>query len=151
MARSKKPKAAATPPKDIKTAFWPGKTIRADDAGIDYYMTQHPSWRFFQRDRERWVFDYACAQELLPFERMTWGEILAQSHNNSHSVDVTGMNKCARDRLTELQIFDDRIVSLRLQGKIRVYGILQGSALSILWYDTDHGDNDTCVYRSRKK
>lgn len=40
---------------------------------------------------------------------------------------------------------------VRITGKHRLYGFMRGAVFNVLWYDLDHGDNDTCVCRSRKK
>jgi hypothetical protein len=90
-------------------------------------------------------------------QTMTWNEILKadggrSSGTNSHPLKVSELNKCAIQRLQELEQNDlDEIFSLRVGGKDRVYGIKHGKFLDILWFDNDHGDNDTCVCRSHKK
>lgn len=61
------------------------------------------------------------------------------------------MNKTAYDRLFDLQIECDSLISLRLNGTHRLYGYMQNSAFCILWYDADHGDNADCVCRSNKR
>ena len=47
--------------------------------------------------------------------------------------------------MVELKLDFDEVISLRLGGTIRLYGVRQISSCAILWYDDDHGDNDTCV------
>ncbi|MHB1313947.1 MAG: hypothetical protein ACYCX2_00505 [Christensenellales bacterium] len=87
---------------------------------------------------------------LQSFERQTWGEIVGPKKDN-HFVKVCNLNKCAKDRLKELNINEDELLSLRIEGKIRIYGLRPKATLFILWYDDNHGDNNTCVYRSRLK
>ena len=82
---------------------------------------------------------------------MTWGEILIKGNKQNHYIDVGSLNKIARDRLADLQIEAEDICSLRLGGKLRLYGLLIGSVYHILWYDDSHGDSDTCVCRSKLK
>lgn len=83
------------------------------------------------------------------FESMSWGELPEKQH---HSIDVEKLNKCAQRRLADIQQDDiDQVFSLRVQGQHRIYGIKDGSFLKVLWYDLNHGDNDDCVCRSRKK
>lgn len=129
----------------------------------DSIMSLNPSWNFRSCDTDiesNWAF---CKErlsvdfwdEVFPklqsFEKMTWGEILIKAKKQNHSIDVDSLNKCARDRLCELRIEEEAVYSLRLTGKIRIYGFMVGSVFNILWYDNDHGNNDTCVCRSYKK
>ncbi len=89
------------------------------------------------------------AEHIKSFESMSWNELPNKQH---HSIDVSSLNKCAQDQLVNLQQEDiDQIFSLRLKGAHRLYGIKDGSVFKALWYDVDHGDNDDCVCRSRKK
>ena len=123
---------------------------------------QHkPSWTFTQSDKSgKWAFSQENIGEefwnlIFPFFQsigtQTWNEILIGSKKQHHTIDVESLNKCAKDRLAELHIECDEVISLRLGGKTRIYGIWQLSTCSILWYDCDHGDNDTCVCRSKLK
>lgn len=83
-------------------------------------------------------------ERLGQFERMTWGEIEGSRH---HSVRVVGICKPGRDRLAEIRQDDvDELFSLRLSGRIRLYGIRDGRVLKLLWYDPLHE-----VYPSPKK
>lgn len=76
---------------------------------------------------------------------------MQKCNNNHHFIPAQKLNKVARERLVDLKIYEDEIFSLRLTGTHRIYGIRYGTVLFILWYDTDHGDNDTCVCRSHLK
>ena len=86
--------------------------------------------------------------KLQSYEQQTWGEIEGKKN---HFIDVETLNKCAQDRLEELKIIEDQIFSLRLNGSLRIYGLRPKSALIILWYDNNHGNNNTCVCRSNLK
>ena len=44
----------------------------------------------------------------------------------------------------------DSIVSFRINATIRMYGIRDGRALRILWYDPWHDRRDRAVYSLRK-
>lgn len=61
------------------------------------------------------------------------------------------LNKTVQNRLDELRIETKAVISLRMKGTYRLYGYRIGNVFYILWFDTNHGDNDTCVCRSRKK
>ena len=74
--------------------------------------------------------------KLADFESMTWHEILGK---NSHLIPVSGICKAARDRLELLKQDDiDELLSLRLSGKQRIWGILEDQALKVLWWDPEH-------------
>lgn len=66
-------------------------------------------------------------------------------------MDVSTLNKIAVDRLNELEIEVDSLVSLTLSGTHRLYGYIVDAVFYVLWYDDNHGDNATCVCRSHKK
>lgn len=93
--------------------------------------------------------------EILPFlqslETLTWQEILNYANNKHHLIAIETLNKIARDRLYELHIEAESIMSLRLNGCHRLYGYLEGAVFHLLWFGLNHGDNDTCVCRSRLK
>ena len=66
-------------------------------------------------------------------------------------INVEDLNKFATDRLEELHIETEAVISLRLSATVRLYGYIVDSAFNILWYDCNHGDNYTCVCRSKKR
>lgn len=53
--------------------------------------------------------------------------------------------------MAERYIEAEALISLRMTGNHRLYGYMSGRVFNIIWYDDDHGDNDTCVCRSFKK
>ena len=126
-------------------------------------MGLHPSWCFSECDTDEacgWALHKArltdtfwdfVLPKLREFESMTWGEILIDAKKQNHSISLDGLNKAARERLAELRIEAEDVYSLRLGGRIRLYGLLIGSSYHIVWYDDNHGDNDTCVCRSNLK
>ena len=136
-----------------------GKSVATERNPLEY-RTEHPAWNFATSDRLFWTFSsdtvgYAFWGEVLPFlqslEALTWQEILNYANNKHHLVAIETLNKNARDRLYELHVEAESIMSLRLTGCHRLYGYLEGALFHLLWFDPNHGDNDTCVCRSRKK
>lgn len=113
----------------------------------DYYMKQHPSWRFARADKEKWLFFESFADNILPFlesiEKMTWQEILSASKSHgqgskSHEIEVSSLTKSAQKRLEELKIYEDTLTSIRINAKVRLWGIREESVFYILWYDKEH-------------
>ena len=85
--------------------------------------------------------------KLVSYEGMTWA-VIEQAiggkakGNNNHFVDVERCQKRAQDRLKQIGLEDiDRIYSLRLEGKLRLYGLREGAILILLWHDPHHDTN----------
>ncbi len=109
-------------------------------------------WRIGQFDWEGpWGISAFKGENLKEFlekvkwrETMTWAEILQQSGGrrfgtNNHPVRVSKLIKRAQDRLEELEMDDiDELMSLRINGTARLFGIRAGRVLQVLWYDPKH-------------
>lgn len=122
----------------------------------DAFYSEHPAWCFRFCDNAMWCLSNDLFwNEILPklksWETMTWWEILLVDKKNNHSIDVNLLNKVARDRLVELHIEAEAIVSMRLSATHRLYGYMTDKVFNILWFDDKHGDNSQCVCRSEKK
>ena len=137
----------------------PEKAVRSEGNPL-IFITEHPAWNFAACDTSLWPFSALAAgnifwTEILPFlqslKTMTWQEILNYSNNKHHLINSNSLNKSARDRLYELHIEAEAVLSLRVTATLRLYGFLDGAVFHMIWVDTHHGDNDTCVCRSRKK
>jgi hypothetical protein len=75
---------------------------------------------------------------------MYWKDILG---SKSHEVNVSQISNHAQKRLSQLNLDDaEKLVSLRLTGTQRVWGIRMENILQILWWDPNHQ-----VYPSTKK
>lgn len=74
-----------------------------------------------------------------------------QGKKHHHEIDVLQLNKVAIKRLEELQLELEALRSLKISATHRIYGYIVDQTFYILWYDDNHGDNSTCVCRSRKK
>jgi hypothetical protein len=73
------------------------------------------------------------------FESMTWHQILTEGGGHNHPIPVGDLCKTARDRLEDLRLEDiDELVSLRLGGAERVWGIRNGNVMLLLWWDPEH-------------
>lgn len=152
MAASKKKKVAQ---KEIPKSNYVGQVENPDS-----FYDKKPSWNFASCDTEFWPFNEehvgaSLWSEIIPFfknlESMRWKEILLDSKKQNHAIDASDLNVKAIKRLAEKYIEHESIYSLRISGTHRLYGYITNSVFHVLWYDTDHGDNDTCVCRSVKK
>ena len=68
-----------------------------------------------------------------------------------HEINPDDLNKCAKNRLDDMNLEVDKILDMHLNGKNCLYGYIRMGVCYLLWYDTDHGDNDHCVCRSFKQ
>lgn len=74
--------------------------------------------------------------KLSAFETMKWGEILG---DKNHPVPLFALPPDTRKRLKEIKQDDvDSLISLRLDGKKRIWGIRNRNILKILWWDPEH-------------
>ncbi len=136
-----------------------GKSI-SQGGNPDQYYSENPSWSFANSDQDMWSFTQGHIGEriwteifprLKALESQTWNEILVRDKIQNHSIDVEKLNKVAQDRLAAKFIEAESLISLRLTGNHRLYGYIVGRVFHVLWYDDDHGDNNTCVCRSYLK
>lgn len=151
---------AASRKKTVRQKETPKGRNIPDIYNPDGYIHEHPAWNFAACDNVMWSLSQDKAGEvfwieILPFmksiEAMTWQEILSHSNNKHHLIVPDTLNKVARDRLATLHVEAEAIMSLRLTGTHRLYGYMDGAVFHLLWYDPNHGDNDTCVCRSHRQ
>lgn len=82
--------------------------------------------------------------KLLEYERCTWREIESMQYGNkgktkNHFISVEKLAPEAKNRLKELKMDDvDELFSLRLEGKLRIFGIRDLNVLNIVWIDPEH-------------
>ena len=68
---------------------------------------------------------------------MTWQEILESRQH--HPIEINRLCPAAQRRLAEISQDDiDDLISLRLGGRERIWGIRDGATLKLLWWDPDH-------------
>lgn len=146
--------------KEVKQREIPDGKHIAQGGDPGRYYSENPAWAFANSDQEMWAF--SCEHmgssfwtEILPrlkaLETQTWSEILVRDKKQNHSLDLDELNKVAQDRLIAKYIEAESLISLRITGSHRLYGYMTGRIFNVLWYDDDHGDNSTCVCRSRLK
>jgi len=99
-------------------------------------------WCFKAINETQWWDD--IFPKLKNYETMTWQEILDATGgrsrgNNNHEVPICNLIPQARKRLKESNMDDiSSLFSLRLTGKQRIWGILDGHVLKLLWFDPEH-------------
>lgn len=77
--------------------------------------------------------------KLASLENSTWNEILVGSKKQNHFISVEDLEPEAQRRLRELRMDDiDQVLSLRLSGEERVFGVKYDIAVSLLWWDPKH-------------
>lgn len=77
--------------------------------------------------------------KLSEFERKTWNEILVKEKHKNHSIPISEICLEAQKRLRKIKQDDiDDLISLRLSGKKRVWGIRAEKILKVLWWDPSH-------------
>lgn len=145
--------------KKVKQSFNGASKFIAPDRP-DHFYDMHPSWRFRSIDQSRWSLSPDTAgelrwTELLPrltgFESQTWSHLLVRDSKSNHLIQAERLNRVAERRLSELPVELEAIYSLRINGTHRLYGYIDDAVFHILWFDTDHGDNNQCVCRSHKR
>jgi len=100
-------------------------------------------WNWNQVDYTAWI---RLLKQLQSFESLTWGEIKLQTSGKRkgtrhHFIGLEKLEKAAKDRWIELHLDDyGEVYSLRMEGKLRIYGIREGRVLHLVWYDPHHGD-----------
>lgn len=73
------------------------------------------------------------------FETMTWREILMDAKKQNHFVSISDLSSQAQAHLKNTGQDDiDQLVSLRLTGTQRVWGIWEKGVLNLLWWDPYH-------------
>lgn len=152
--------AASKREKIVKCSFDPKNKHVIQNNNPEQYYQENPAWSFASIDQEMWAFteDHIGSffwtkvfPRLKDLESQKWTEILIKNNKQNHSINVQSLNKVAQDRLTSRYIEADSLISLRVTATHRLYGYMTGRVFNILWYDDNHGDNDTCVCRSKVK
>ena len=56
----------------------------------------------------------------------------------SHFINVSDLEKEAQKRIDQLHLHIDQVLSLRLDARTRLFGVMDNGTMDILWYDPDH-------------
>lgn len=100
------------------------------------YLDRNGPWGFDSVDKS--VLWNQIYPKLKAFESMTWSEV-RRAKKQHHSVQVSKLDKLAQKRMIDLGLGEfDELFSLRLSSRERIFGILSGGVLKVLWYDPHH-------------
>ena len=136
--------------KSPKTNFNPSSIPVKDpkvSSNPSSYYDRNPNWRISRielSDPYGWhILDASMIgyikEKLSHFETMTWREILMDAKKQHHSISVDQLSKKAQNRLKETNQDDiESLISLRLSGTQRIWGVLDQGTLNLLWWDPDH-------------
>nr|DAL87925.1 MAG TPA: hypothetical protein [Caudoviricetes sp.] len=109
------------------------------------YLDKHPVWRFFKSDdnHDKWGlkkfnFNDQILDYLESVEGMTWKQIKIDGKKQNHFVDISKFCREAQKRFSDLCLDVDELFSLRINGKKRLWGILENGVFSIVWFDPEH-------------
>ena len=117
----------------------------------DSYLGQHPTWTFHRCDisHDKWSIRKCesiyekIIDKLISYEGQTWMEIISatggkSSGTRSHFINVSDLEKEAQKRIDQLHLHIDQVLSLRLDARTRLFGVMDNGTMDILWYDPDH-------------
>ena len=116
-------------------------------ASGDDFLNLSPAWRFsllelvdpFGWHNLTTAQLLEIRQKLANFESMTWNQIIILARDNNHLVSVDRICSDAYRRLEAVKQDDvGELLSLRLGGTERVWGILEHNAVKLLWWDPFH-------------
>ncbi len=123
------------------------KKPRANTADADSFYRLKPTWRLSNLrlskpfgwsdiDRQDMV---QVIERLKNLESMTWGDILDTGRKHNHPCDTSDICKDAQECLDDdWQGGLDEVVTLRVTGKKRVWGIIENGVCFLLWWDPNH-------------
>lgn len=144
------PSSSPTARSDKDLSAWKSDPVRLVLSTFDadgpwgFEALRGQDWQEILRTIENW-------------QTMTWSELLSatggvRSGTNNHEIDASSISNRARQRLDELQREDiDTLMSLRVRGRVRIYGIRKESTCSLIWFDPWHDDARRAVCPSSKR
>ena len=143
MVASKQHKANKKP--KTRETVYSSKTVKSEP--LPDLLRLYPSWQISLlqmvhpwgwHDIEKTKTE-EIKTKLAEFEKKTWNTILVDERHRNHRIPKNKLSDGAQQRLAEVGQDDvDYLVSLRLSGKERVFGILNMGVLRLLWWDPDH-------------
>lgn len=139
MRDGKRPRAAYPPTSD-------GKVPRMVEDPISFHR-ERPVWRLCRVDvgSQNWGWNlidgtaiHRIREKLGNYETMTFREIFNNDSTGCHDVDIYRMCGEAQKRVQALGLSRDSLISLRITGEERVWGVRTNHVIELLWWDPDH-------------
>jgi len=146
----------ASKPKSTNTQQGSGNSKRVEQPSVSTERSKQV-WIFDSVDRNgRFGFvpsrkEMKCndiLEKIIHFSMKSWSEIMAERHNSKskhHFLSYESLSKEARERVAALHLDDhsdddkeDRIFSMRLDGKTRILGLRDGEKFIVKWFDPNH-------------
>ena len=143
----------------------PGQKEVRSDASVEPSDHLTICWHLGKFDWDGPWGDQACTnldfrhllnETVSKWETMTWAALYGagggrSNGNNSHPIETSKLSLKAKKRLQDIKLDDiESVVSLRVQNKVRFYGIRDGRAFQFLWYDPWHDVKEKAVCPSSK-
>lgn len=134
----------------IKGSSSPDKKLLRDP--LVQPVPQSPSWRFSGVDKGgqfSWPTEENTLkiifEKLQSFDSMKWSEIEGKEH---HYIAVDGLSDPAKERLKTIKADDevDNLFSFRCSNTQRIFGIVLGGIVNLLWWDPKHA---VCISRPK--
>lgn len=135
--RNNKSKNFSSNKKEIKFKYNP-----------DNFNQETITWQFniFDFGHEKWGFKKISRETLVDkilnkmsgLDTMTWGELLKKK-KKYHYIPINRICLDAQKRLQELNQNDiDQLFVMHFENKSCLWGIRDGRALKVIWWDPDH-------------
>ena len=78
-------------------------------------------------------------------EGQTWREVEhtyggRSRGTNSHRIEIAQLSKEVQKRADEIHLYENELFSLRLQGSVRLWGVIEplDGCFFVIWYDPEH-------------
>lgn len=133
----KRPRATARPPRHHKLPRHSADAIVA----AFRWRAQYARWE------GPWAWELASPRDILAdvvrvlheYEMGSWSDLVNGSRHN-HYITVESIVHEAQQDLEKHWPEDlpDRLWSLHIHGKVRIWGIRQGDVFQLVWYDPEH-------------
>jgi len=140
--------------KKAKHAFTLAETKRAGrEKGPDRYFALPPTFSFRRYDAGApWAIPKngkptvdSLFKNIRGVEEATWGDIIqaggGRSHGtNSHYIPIEALSKDAKQRAWQIDMCENELFSLRVQGSVRLWGIVEpeNGCFYVIWFDPNH-------------
>ncbi|MCW4013089.1 MAG: hypothetical protein NWF07_08870 [Candidatus Bathyarchaeota archaeon] len=135
MAKQKKVPSFKQNPSPTKTVKFVERPEQILDSRISWQfnlMDSDGPWKSLPKQLNKHI------KTIHAYEKQTIGQIFHEQHEYNHSIPIGKLIPRAQKRLKDLHINVEILHRLRLGGRPRLWGILEGNIFQILWVDPSH-------------